>query len=192
MSILTVIFVQKLYSKNSKVLAKEYDLETRTFRMDIEEKFDSSIINLDILNNSVALFGREFWNEGEIISFNINSNSNTNKRLKLGIVELEETDDNNYKLPITKEIEIRNETKELEFIVPNSANYGIIIIDSSNSLEFKDLFKPKSKEMVIDEINDKAENSINEKTLDEKFPNNEKYFHLRLEINIIFETEYLK
>lgn len=130
---LTVIFASS--DGVTKGFAKEennsYSRPYCSYTVDLED--ENTNVNLDLKRNAVFLAGREKWNKGEDIEIKIKADENY--LLNVGIVKAEDMNEgwtyDSYGLPILKKIELDDSVEVLNFEVPETAEYGIIVQDLS-------------------------------------------------------------
>lgn len=120
-------FIVKTAKKNG------YETETSSFRCRTERSADKTTFHTDLLEGGVLLFGRESWNEGEVIRISLEDGSE-DRWLKIGIIPAESsgTGADAYGGAITEEVEWKEGTLSVEKTVPKTGEYGIYIQDTTD------------------------------------------------------------
>lgn len=96
-----------------------------------------TLFNIELYKGGIIAVGRETWNEGDEIVFQISAKDNC--QVKIGIIPAEDMAEgynyDDYGLLIGQTVSITSEIQELLFTVPKTGEYGIsahYITDSSN------------------------------------------------------------
>lgn len=120
-------FIVKTAKKNG------YETETSSFRCRTERSAEKTTFHTDLSEGGVLFFGRESWNEGEIIRITL-ADGSEDRWLKIGIVPAEdsETGINAYGGAITEEVEWKEGVLTVEKTVPKTGEYGIYIEDTTD------------------------------------------------------------
>ncbi|WP_025026445.1 M56 family metallopeptidase [Caldalkalibacillus mannanilyticus] len=90
---------------------------------------DGTHFDVQLIEGGVFVIGRETWNKGEEVIFNISADKNM--ELNIGILPAESMDSDNgfeyngYGVFIHKKIDVNSEGQQLSFIVPELGEYGI-------------------------------------------------------------------
>lgn len=126
---------------------------------------DKTIFDFKMKNNCVFVKGREFWEAGEKIQMKVIKNKGD--LFEVGILPAEKisefSDYNSYGLPIAKSAKKDSNVDVLEFMVPNSAEYGIYVreIGYEKNAEIFENTKDEIKNISV-EVNRKFQNKIEE------------------------------
>lgn len=96
---------------------------------------NKTLMDIKLLKDNLCLTGREYWEKGEVIKLKISTDVD-NTLLQAGIIPAEKMEEgwkyNDYKAPIKKEVSAKEST--LEFVVPETGEYGIFIQDFYSKL----------------------------------------------------------
>ncbi|MDO5096792.1 MAG: M56 family metallopeptidase [Peptostreptococcaceae bacterium] len=127
----------KIRLESPKVEGAEVGLKEVTPYMNVTATVEENktLMDIKLLKDSVCVTGREYWEKGEVIKLKISTDVG-NTLLQAGIIPAEKMEEgwkyDDYRAPITKEVSAKEST--LEFIVPETGEYGIFIQDFYSKL----------------------------------------------------------
>lgn len=165
--VLTVIAVFFTVQNNKTRLepiefeANGVELKDVTTNMSVMAKVEDNktLMDIKLRKNSLCLTGREHWEKGEVIKLKITTDVD-DTLLQAGIIPAEKMEEgwsyDSYRAPIAKEVDSKEST--LEFIVPETGDYGIYIRDYYSELH-KVYFRSFINIQL--EVNKEFENPLN-------------------------------
>lgn len=166
--IAVAIFFTAKDQKAVRDRASEAELKDGTPYMSVAARVQEDRTSMDIklLKNSVCLTGREHWEKGDVIRLKVATDADT--VLGVGIIPAENMEDgfgyDDYGAPIFREVDLKESV--LEFIVPETAEYGIFIQDFYSKFFKKvylsDLKKDLNVVNIQLEVNKAFKNPLNE------------------------------
>lgn len=143
--------------------------ETKTnFSYQTILKNDKTLFNLKLLKGSVALLGRENWKKGDSIRIHVSNINSDSSHFKIGILRAEDQSKgwgyNDYGEALVMK-RFSQDDNNLEFIVPNDGQYGLIVRNDANDTILGDIlsFVKANYSDIAFEINREFHNPLTQK-----------------------------
>lgn len=131
-AVLALLIMSFMTVARSSALKNEEDIKFKgkTYDCIASEQKDTTNFKLNLLQNSVALFGREYWKKGTKIQVKLKAaDCDKDALIKAGIMKAEDMNKgwgyNDYGQSFEKSLSVDKDI--VDFVVPEDGEYGVII-----------------------------------------------------------------